>query len=136
MPPFSYDYPYKKIDSKFLPIIPVEIYYKDNVLAYEALIDSGAGFCIFHAELAPILGIDLKSVKPEEFGGIVAGGVGYVHTVEFRVKGDRYETVCAFSEDINDDGYGILGHIGFFDHFRVKFEYDKKNIELTPVRRK
>lgn len=139
MPHFRYQFPYKKIQTKdltkSLPVIPVEIYHNDQLVIYEALIDSGADLCIFPGDLVEALGIDLKDGKEMEFGGITGTPAkGYVHGVELRIRGDKYKTACVFSDEIADYGYGILGHLGFFDHFRVKFEYDIKNIELTPIK--
>ena len=34
------------------------------------------------------------------------------------------------SDDIANDGYGILGQKGFFDIFSVTFDYQKEEIEL------
>lgn len=139
MPRFRYQFPYKKIQTKdltkSLPVIPVEIHHNDQFVVYEALIDSGSELCVFHADLAEVLGINLKGGKEMEFGGITgAPGKGYIHAVELKVRGDKYKTACVFSKDIADYGYGILGHVGFFDHYRVRFEYDIKNIELMPIR--
>ena len=127
---------YGSIPSSVFASKAIEIFNQDKFVIYEALVDSGADLCIFHADLAPILGIDLKSGEKIPLGGITGDGMAYVHPVEFKVRGDRYKTLCAFSEDITDYGYGILGHVGFFDHFRVKFEYDIKNIELVPTNRR
>ena len=52
------------------PIIPIKIIVKDKELNYEALIDSGADFCIFDAEIGEYLGIDILSGSQEVFGGI------------------------------------------------------------------
>ena len=53
------------------PIIPIKIKFKENSIKYNALIDSGADFCIFDAEVGEYLGIDIKSGKKEIVGGIV-----------------------------------------------------------------
>jgi len=45
------------------PIIPIGISHKDKKIKYLALIDSGADFCIFDAEVGKYLGIDIKSAE-------------------------------------------------------------------------
>ncbi|HLB95960.1 MAG TPA: hypothetical protein VJK26_03605 [Patescibacteria group bacterium] len=43
---------YKNYGSGFLrPVIPIEIIYKKFPVPYEVLIDSGADFCIFDAQI-------------------------------------------------------------------------------------
>ena len=39
------------------PIIPLLITYKGKTIGYEVLLDSGADFCIFHAEIGEYLGL-------------------------------------------------------------------------------
>jgi len=39
---------------------------------------------------------------------------------------------CGFSRDIPADGYGILGQVGFFDHFKVIFDNQAEEIEVMP----
>lgn len=41
------------------PIIPVQVSNGKNKLEYAALIDSGADFCIFDAEIGECLGLDI-----------------------------------------------------------------------------
>lgn len=35
-----------------------------------------------------------------------------------------------FSDDISDSGYGILGQQGFFNNFKVIFDYKNKKIQI------
>ena len=70
------------------PVIPVEIIYGDRAVPYEALVDSGADFCIFDAQIADILGIDVFRGEEKEVFGIT--GVQeryYVHGVTLKVGG-------------------------------------------------
>ena len=64
-------FPYKKIpildifdisNKRFVyrPIIPVYIRNKNKEVGYEVLIDSGADYCIFHSDIAAIIGIDWR----------------------------------------------------------------------------
>ncbi len=103
-----------------------------RAIGYKALLDSGADINIFPAEIAEILGLDMQSGKLYKFGGIgSAGHSSYVHKVNFIVGGSiKYETECAFSYEISKIGYGVLGQKGFFDHFVIKFDYSKKEIEI------
>lgn len=114
------------------PIIPVGISAGRERIDYAALIDSGADFCIFDAELAEYLGIDVRSGRKEFFGGVqnASPSEGYVHDVTLTVGGWDFQTAVGFSYDIAKDGYGILGQKGFFNLFSVKFDYQKEEVEL------
>ena len=114
------------------PIIPVDISYKGKILRYAALIDSGADFCIFDAQIGEYLGIDICEGRQEVFGGIQerGGATAFLHNVVLNIGGWNYKTVIGFSYDIAKHGFGILGQKGFFDKFIVKFDFNKKQIEL------
>ena len=61
------------------PVIPIDITIGKITVGYAALIDSGADFCIFDAEIGEYLGIDIISGKREEFGGIQDRGTAFVY---------------------------------------------------------
>ena len=123
---------YKKYGSGILrPVIPIEIIYKDCAVVYEVLVDSGADFCIFDAQIGEILGIDIESGEKQEVWGIT--GVGeryYVHPVTIKIGGWLYKIKAGFLPNIARLGYGVVGQQGFFDIFVVKFDLLKEEIEL------
>ncbi len=116
------------------PIIPVKVSFAGKSLRYATLIDSGADFCIFDAEVGEYLGIDIRSGKKETFGGIQekSGAEAFIHDIGINVGGGDYKIKVGFSWDIAKYGYGILGQKGFFDIFVVKFDLLKSEIELFP----
>jgi len=118
------------------PIIPILITHKGRTIGYEALLDSGADFCIFHAEIGEYLGISVVSGPREFFGGVVGSqATAYIHKVDFTIGGNSYLNIpVGFSYDIAPHGYGILGHEGFFNIFKVIFDLRKEQIELRPKR--
>jgi len=54
----------------FRPIIPVYLFGNNKVIGYEAIIDSGADFNIFHSEIAEILGINYKEGNKKRLFGL------------------------------------------------------------------
>lgn len=116
------------------PIIPIKISVNGQTAKYDALIDSGADFCIFHAELAEYLGIDVQSGLREVFSGVEdsIGAEAYFHKLILTVGDKSIKILIGFSYDIADHGYGLLGQKGLFDKFLVKFNFLEKEIELTP----
>lgn len=115
------------------PVIPVEIKSGEKKVRYEALIDSGADECIFDAQLAEILGIKLRKGERRIVGGIT--GVEqpyYLHPVTFSVGDSEIDLKIGFMPNMPDFGYGVLGQIGFFENFVVRFDYSKLEVELFP----
>ena len=60
---------YKKYSSSVLrPVIPIKLKNKDLEIGYEVLVDSGADFCVFDAQVGEAIGIDVKKGKPPKGG--------------------------------------------------------------------
>ena len=120
----------------YRPIIPVQIKHKSKEIKYEALIDSGADQCIFHSEIAEIIGIPWREGKKCNFGGI-GGKVfkGFASPINLVVGGNEIKTKTIFSSEIPNSSYAILGQSGFFKFFRIRFVFQKKTIEITPEQR-
>lgn len=116
------------------PIIPIKIIVGEKQIDYFALIDSGADFCIFDGEIGEYLGLDIKTGKKINFGGVqeMTGAVAYLHEVILNVGGIGTKTFLGFSYDIAKHGFGLLGQKGFFEIFVVKFDLAKREIELKP----
>lgn len=123
---------YKKYRSDLLrPVIPIEIIYKNKSVPYEVLIDSGADFCIFDAQIADILGVPLEDGELFEVAGITGEKEPiYFHNLVIKVGGWDYNIKAAFLRKIGPYGYGVVGQKGFFDKFVVKFDLLKEEVEL------
>lgn len=128
------------------PIVPIGIRYRGRALPalYSALIDSGADDCLFHAEVGEAIGIEVKNGPVKTYGGIGFGElIGHIHTVEIQVGGYWVECQAAFAYGMLRDHpslpgmrqglrYGVLGQAGFFDKFKVIFDFAAEEIELRP----
>lgn len=115
-------------------IIPIELSVGEISIRYGALIDSGADFCIFDAEIGENLGLNIESGVQIDFGGIQekGGAKAYLHQINLTLGGHNVKTLTGFSYDVAKHGFGILGQKGFFDVFSVKFDLIKEEIELKP----
>ncbi len=115
----------------YRPIIRVDIFYRRNIVGYEALIDSDADYCVFHADITNILGIILKKGSKRKIIGIGGEEIkGYEHAVKMRISKKIFQTVIIFSKEIPSNSFGVLGNKGFFDKFVVNFNYKKRFFEL------
>ena len=123
-------FPYKRLSDGFVrPIVLIEVKYGNKFVKYHALIDSGADFCLFHPQIADVLGININDGQREEVGGITHGEIQsyYKHDVEIVIGGWPYKTQVGFMPTLSRSGFGLLGQNGFFDLFKsIKFEFDKE----------
>jgi len=139
----KYVFPYQKIPKyrnigqkwREKPLMPITLRHNGQTVSYLALVDSGADFNIFHADLAEILGIDLSLIKSKvPFGGIKQDKtqcVGYLTCIDLGIGQDFFDnTLVAFSSDISDKGYGVIGQFGFFNYFKVSFDRSVYTFEI------
>ncbi|HUS26322.1 MAG TPA: hypothetical protein VMY99_03175 [Nevskiaceae bacterium] len=126
----GYTFPYKRLDGRFRPIIPVELAHT-RAVNYEVLVDSGADMCILHGDIGRAIGLDIEKGESFEFGGVSGRmDTGYLHTVTITVKHACFQTKVGFSDHINNSGFGMVGQKGFFDRFAVTFDYAEHKLVL------
>lgn len=117
------------------PVIDILLMFGKKSIEYQVLIDSGADFCIFHTEMADILGIAVVQGKKMTFHGTSGTPqIAYFHWIQIEIGGWPMELYCGFSSDMKSLPYGLLGQTGFFDRFKIEFDYQGKRIELKPKR--
>jgi len=127
--PANCPFPNKK--SSLRPVIQIDFETPAGKFGYFVLIDSGADFCIFHATIGEQLGLDVKAGKPLTFFGTSGEPQkAYFHEITFKIGGVSHTCDVGFSYDMEKLAYGLLGQHGFFDKWKVKFEYQKENIEI------
>jgi hypothetical protein len=124
---------YKEIgNGLYRPVIPIELTLNETI-RYEALVDSGADYCVFDTEMAEALGIEdiATGEQVELYGMDETTFYGYRHSVTVKIDGAAsYEAPIIFTEQDMQDEYGIIGQQGLFDHFTVTLDYASKIIVL------
>lgn len=116
----------------FRPVIQIEVSLNSISIPYEVLVDSGADICIFDEDVAQILGINIiKGIRHEVIGVTGIPQYYYLHRVDVIVGGIKYQTEVGFMK-LSNQVFGIVGQRGFFSKFIVKFDLNKKEIELKP----
>lgn len=128
-------YKYFKVTSKIIrPIIPILLKSEKRVMLYSALIDSGADYCIFSLDIADALEIKLKRKNKLELSGIGKENIiGFWDRIELRIDDKTFISKVIFA-GINEYGHGILGQLGFFDHFDIKLSYHRQIIAVEQIR--
>jgi len=87
---------------------------------FEAIIDSGATNCIFHADIGKAIGLDIVKGDPLRTLGITGPTSVYVHDVSLYAPGGIIAIRAGFSADLPIAG--LLGMKGFFDQFKIIFD--------------
>ncbi len=122
---------YKKYGLDTLrPVIPIEIKYNNLSVPYEVLVDSGADICIFNAQIADVLGINISKGIKVQVGGMTGFPEDtYIHTLHIKIGGRIYKIDVGFMR-MSRSSYGVVGQKGFFNKFIVKFDLVKEEIEI------
>ena len=115
------------------PVVPIKLINGTDSINYEVLVDSGADLCIFNSEIGEAIGIDIQRGKAQEVFGV--GGkasVFYLHPVTIDVGGWQYKIEAGFMPSVGNKimKHGLVGQKGFFEHFIVKFDLKKEEIEI------
>lgn len=100
---------------------------------FKALVDSGAGRCIFADFIAEELGIDVESGMRDFSMGISGPQESWVHSLHIDLPGGPALIRAAFQRDLPIPG--ILGMEGFFEHFIVTFDGLARECQLDRIYR-
>ena len=105
------------------------------MVSFDSIVDSGADFCVFPANVGKAIGLDV-----DEGENVVTFGIGgketlYFHKVTAEVivndQSLKFECRAGFSTKLNTKGIGFLGRDGFFDLFQeVAFNQRTKMFRL------
>lgn len=136
MPKFKFDY--LKIGLKKRPIIPVIIKNDSKIIETPALIDSGADFNVFDIGIADALGLNLNKARKITFKGVGNKALelkGHMAIVNLMVatKGSSktFQAPVIFTNELPNNGFALLGEVGFFDQFEeISFYYKRGKINL------
>ena len=119
------------------PVLEIELYgHKNSVSIFGALVDSGADSILINSEFAKYVGIDFTRAKKK--GGVtgIDGQIMDTYFIDTEIK------IKEFNEKIKVEvGFvnglainALLGQVGFFDNYRIKFERDHNAFEINSVR--
>lgn len=120
---------------QLVPEITVGIFNKSDYKKFmyiRALVDSGASFSIFPAEVGEVLGLDIENEYEVPIQGIQKNIFkSYLHEIVLEVGGWKFETRACFTRA--DTVFPVLGRDGFFTLFKITFHMTKAELELKPI---
>ena len=124
-------YEYIYFEGKFLPIVPLKIKSKEEWIEFKVFIDTGASYCLLHADIAEILGINLEKGQQDEM--VVGDGnkiLVYIHTLTVSIAEKEFQARVGFTKGIGVN-LDILGRKDIFDKFVVCFNEKEKTITFN-----
>lgn len=130
-------YPYISPSKNVLkPWIKVSLGYKKThkvtPAVIVALIDSGADVCFCAKDIAIWLGVQFNKKTTAIFTAANRTKFGAIkETLTFYGCGKSYECPFYITDELPPETPIILGQIGFFDHFKVTFDYKNKEMEIV-----
>ncbi len=95
---------------------------------FDAIIDSGASQCIFHASIGRAIGLDIKSGELVVTNSIQGQTEIYLHDISIYAPGGAVPARAGFSSVL--PVAALLGMSGFFEYFRITFDPTALNVEL------
>jgi hypothetical protein len=87
---------------------------------FEALVDSGASDCIFTADIAKAIGINMESGIKDSRTGLGGLQEVWIHPVILYIGEHALNIKACFAQTL--PVAGLLGRVGFFEHFKITFD--------------
>jgi len=125
-------FPYLEKGKQSFPVVDITLRSLRKVsLTLKALVDSGATFSVFRAEVLEYLEIPLRRGRPLYLEGIGGRILGYRHRIPAEVGGRKFLLTIVFSKELAIS-FNLLGRDNFFYKFLVTFDEKNRRVRLKP----
>ncbi len=116
------------------PLVDVELFGPNGSVVVNSLIDSGADYCLFNAQYAPLIGIDLNTCTKGGTYGVGGKVIIPTYRTEIEIQAKDLKKIRVPVDFIESDSVnGLLGQVGFFDLHKIKFERNHNTFEISPI---
>ena len=126
-------FPYLRKGEQYFPVVDITLTVPKRSLTVKALVDSGASFSVFRAEVIEYLGMPLTRGERVYLEGIGGRILGYRHRVPARVGNSRFLFTVVFSQELAVS-FNLLGRENFFQQFVVTFDELGRTVRLQSRR--
>jgi hypothetical protein len=119
-------YPDNKGGFDWWALLPVQISnhakHSPPTKRFEALVDTGASKCIFHASVGRAIGLNVEKGEEDQTVGVSGKPTTiYIHNVSLHLPGGHiFKIRAGFTDEL--PMAGILGRNGFLEYFKVLFD--------------
>lgn len=125
------EFSYIQKGRQYFPLVDLELKCSKSEIMVKALVDSGASYSVFRAEIADYLGLNIEKGRAIYLEGIGGRILGYLHNISGQIGNKLYRLKIIFSKELTVS-FNILGRDNFFHPFLITFcEKDKKIIIQT-----
>lgn len=122
-------FPYVRKGNQYFPVVDLTFVTPRPSLTVKTLVDSGASFSVFRAEILEYMDIALSSGQRLLLEGIGGRIVGYLHRLPVQVGTVRFSLAVVFSEELTVS-FNLLGRANFFQQFLVTFDERRRVVRL------
>src|SRR3989338_41377 len=123
-------FPYLRKGDQCFPVVDIALaVVSRRSLTVKALVDSGASYSVFRAEVLEYLGIPLMRGERLSLEGIGGRIFGYRHRIPAQGGGTRVPFSAVFSQELAVS-FNLLGRENFFRQFLVTFDERGRSIRL------
>ena len=126
-------FPYLRKGNQSFPVVDIVLTVADRSLTVKALVDSGASYSVFLAEVLEYLGIPLMRGERLHLEGIGGRILGYRHRLAAQVGATRFLLTVVFSQELAVS-FNLLGREDFFRQFLVTFDERGRTVRLQSSR--
>lgn len=126
-------FPYLRKGQQHFPVIDIVLAVPDRPLMVKALVDSGASFSVFRAEVLEYLDIPLARGDRVSLEGVGGRILGYRHRISARVGARQFPLTIVFSQELAVS-FNLLGRDNFFEQFLISFDERGREVQLRPYR--
>jgi len=136
------NFPFLPLDGILRPLLPIVILNPHTGKSFKTygFIDTGADSCTLPADLAGILGHDLKKGKQSTAETVGGEAITWLHTTTIQMlnnKGEQFYEICnAHVEYVENFDYVIIGVNDFLSNFRLEIDYPNKCFSLRYSKKK
>jgi excisionase family DNA binding protein len=119
--------------TRYRPVLRTSIKHNGKAIPCYSLLDTGADACMFPLDFALALGVVSESDAHDSLAtgaGVDDLPVSYRRvTMEIAAIGE-WSVYAGFNVALNRVKGGVLGHDGFFDHARVRFDLANRQFHI------
>lgn len=113
--------------SAWRPLLPLVLQNQNNRISCNALVDSGSDHCVFPLSFMRMLGLDAARGLADVTSGVGSRDIPtHFFEVVIRLGPIQILTKVGFTTGMDYLGFGLLGQDGFFDKFRITFDYSNR----------
>jgi hypothetical protein len=110
------------------PILQLALLNGTSRLSCYAIVDSGADDCLFPRSFMQPLGLDPLTIPIEQTRGVGSTSIPTQYAkLAIHIPGIvEFAVYAGFTSGMDPMGFGLLGQTGFFERFKVAFDYSSR----------